>query len=93
MSRHSNTEYKNSSKANICEVIMLWYNLMFLALEAYDQTLFWNKVAGIKCYFLPQMWPKSTSVLSPIWVTKDISIKCNLQYLPEHFCKPDTGPF
>lgn len=93
MSRHSNIEYKNSSKANICEVIKLRYNFVFLVLEAYDQTLFWNKVAGIKCYFLPEMWPKSTSVLSPIWVTKAILIKRNLQHLPEHFCKPDTVSF
>lgn len=40
-------------------------------------------MSEIKCYFLTEIWPKSISALSLIWVIKDILIKSNLPYLPE----------
>lgn len=65
----------------MCEVILLSDNYIFLVLQAYKQTLFnskvnpfGKKVVEIKYYFLPEIWPKSTSVLYPIWVKKDILI-------------------
>lgn len=39
-------------------------------------------MSEIKCYFLTEIWPKSVSALSLIWVMKDILIK-SLPYLPE----------
>lgn len=36
-----------------------------------------KKVVEIKYYFLPEIWPKSISVLYPIWVAKGILININ----------------
>lgn len=60
---------------------MLKHDFLFLVLETYKQTLFnskvnpfGKKVVEIKYYFLPEIWPKSTSVLYSIWVAKDTLI-------------------
>lgn len=72
-------------------------------METYEESLFNSKVNPFgkkvvekKYYFQPEIWPKSTSVLYPIWVTKDVLI--NVIYntslkLKKHLGKPGIISF